>query len=178
MNTILSEQLELQAKEFLKKAPWSAECILNMGVDLAVAVNKAPGLSGKEKSELVVQTILKLLDDAEKADKEHVVESTAQGATTTPSVDWALLKTVVKTMLPTTLDLTVSAARGQYDLKKTSSCLLGCLAVWASSKAPVAPSVAAPGVSLILRQNSSSEVELTEPPKAQVNPEGVQLSPQ
>lgn len=173
----LNEQLEMRAKEFLKKVPWSAECILNMGVDLAVAVNKASGLSGKEKSELVVQTILKLLDDAEKADKERVAESTAQGATTTPKVEWELLKTVVRTMLPTTLDLTVSAARGQYDLKKASSCLLGCLAVWSSSKAPV-ESVSAPGVSLILRQNTSSEIELTEPPKAQVTPEAPPPSPQ
>ncbi len=143
---VLLESLKPVAQQFLGDQMWSAELVLRMGAHLAVAVNNYPGLSGQKKSELVVQTILLLLEDAEKADKTGALEQnkTEKHLTTIP---WVELKNLVKTTLPTTLDLLVGAARGQFDLKKTveagAQCLPFLCAIWKKSASPApAPSAA------------------------------------
>jgi hypothetical protein len=116
--------LEKIAKSFLGDRAWSVDLVLRVGAELAQAVNKFPSLSGQEKSELVCQTILKMLEDGEKAEKERGGESTG---TTNSTIPWEACKTVVKTLLPATLDLIVSAARGKFDLQKAQAVVVGCL---------------------------------------------------
>ena len=94
---------------------WTVELVLRIGADLAAAVNSFPNLSGADKAELVCQTILKMLDDVEKVEKERSVESTEKEKTI------ALLeqcKVAVKTVLPVSLELMVAASRGKIVLKK------------------------------------------------------------
>ena len=107
-----SELLSLGKKALGDKA-WCAEAVLHVGVELATAVNSLKNVSGADKSELVCQTILKLLDDGEKAEKELSGESTETGKTKIP---WNECRTVVKNVLPTALHLVVKASRGEIQL--------------------------------------------------------------
>jgi hypothetical protein len=107
-----SELLSL-GKKALGDKVWGAEAVLHVGVELATAVNSLKNVSGADKSELVCQTILKLLDDGEKAEKELSGGSTETGKTKIP---WNECRTVVKNVLPTTLHLVVKASRGEIQL--------------------------------------------------------------
>jgi hypothetical protein len=128
-----SELLSL-GKKALGDKVWGAEAVLHVGVELATAVNSLKNVSGADKSELVCQTILKLLDDGEKAEKELSGVSTETGKTKIP---WNECRTVVKNVLPTALHLVVKASRGEIQLpavlknlpvpQAVSSCLS---AVW------------------------------------------------
>jgi hypothetical protein len=120
----MASELECVAKTFLGDNAWSADVILRMGAVLAESVNKAPGLSGQQKADLVCQVILKLLEDGEKAEKGHVEESNQKETSTIP---WEDYKNIVKNLLPPILDLIVSAARGQFDLQKVAVVATGCL---------------------------------------------------
>ncbi len=120
----MASELETVAKTFLGDKAWTADVILRMGAVLAEAVNKYPGLSGQQKTELVCQVILKLLEDAEKVEKGHGVESNPKETSTIP---WEDYKNIVKNLLPPTLDLIVSAARGQFDLQKAVVVATGCV---------------------------------------------------
>ena len=94
---------------------WTVELVLRIGADLAGAVNSFPNLSGADKAELVCQTILKMLDDVEKVERERSVESTEKEKTI------ALLeqcRAAVKTVLPVSLELMVAVSRGKIVLKK------------------------------------------------------------
>jgi hypothetical protein len=100
---------------------WTVELVLRIGAELAGAVNSFPNLSGADKAELVCQTILKMLDDAEKAERGRSVESTEKEKTI------ALLeqcRAAVKTVLPVSLELMVAVSRGKIVLKKILS--VGC----------------------------------------------------
>jgi len=113
------------AKKALGDKAWSVDLVLHVGADLAQAVNSLKNLSGKDKSELVCQTILKLLDDGEMAEKEHVGGSTEKAKT---SVPWDDCRRVVKTLLPVSLELIVKASRGEISLlKETPMRLVECL---------------------------------------------------
>ena len=107
-----SELLSL-GKKALGDKVWGAETVLRVGVELATAVNSLKNVSGADKSELVCQTILKLLDDGEKAEKELSGVSTETGKTKIP---WNECRTVVKNVLPTALHLVVKASRGEIQL--------------------------------------------------------------
>jgi len=107
-----SELLSL-GKKALGDKVWGAEAVLHVGVELATAVNSLKNVSGADKSELVCQTILKLLDDGEKAEKELSGVSTETGKTKIP---WNECRTVVKNVLPTALHLVVKASRGEIQL--------------------------------------------------------------
>ena len=120
----LQVELENVAKTFLGDNAWRADLILRMGAVLAEAVNKAPGLSGQQKTDLVCQVILKLLEDGEKADKGRLEVSNPIETSTIP---WEDYKNIVKNLLPPTLELIVSAARGQFDLQKAAVVATGCL---------------------------------------------------
>lgn len=103
------------AKKALGDKAWSVDLVLHVGADLAQAVNSLKNLSGKDKSELVCQTILKLLDDGEMAEKERVAGSTEKVTTKVP---WDDCRNVVKTLLPVSLELIVKASRGEISLLK------------------------------------------------------------
>ncbi len=112
----LRKTLTEQAQAFLGNQAWTTDVVLKMGVDLSKTVNNEKSLSGKEKTELVCQTILGLLDDVMKVEKEHEGESTETKNTTALVED---CKQTVKTLLPVTLHLVISAARGEFsDLQK------------------------------------------------------------
>jgi hypothetical protein len=170
--------LEKVAKSFLGDRAWSVDLVLRVGAELAQAVNKYPSLTGQQKSELVCQTILKMLEDGEKVEKEHLGESTA---TTNTTIPWEACKSVVKTLLPATLDLIVSAARGQFDLQKAQAIAVGCLpflfSLCASAKSTP---VHANEKELTLRnpppstQSQSNVVQ--EPPKESVTQEATSTS--
>lgn len=117
------EELLGVGKRFVGGKSWQASLVLEVGTELAVAVNKAAGMKGAEKSELVCQTVLRLLDDAEKAEKSAQVESTVIETTIAPkeSVNWELLRSLVKSVLPATLSLVVGASRGKFDLSAASA---------------------------------------------------------
>lgn len=108
-----ASQLLSLGKKALGDKVWGAEAVLHVGVELATAVNSLKNVSGADKSELVCQTILKLLDDGEKAEKELSGGSTETGKTRIP---WNECRTVVKNVLPTTLHLVVKASRGEIQL--------------------------------------------------------------
>jgi hypothetical protein len=112
------------AKKALGDKAWSVDLVLHVGVELAQSVNSLKNLSGKDKSELVCQTILKLLDDGEMAEKERAAESTGKGTTNVP---WDDCRNVVKTLLPVSLDLLVKAARGEFSLQKDVPKIVSCL---------------------------------------------------
>jgi len=103
------------AKKALGDKAWSVDLVLHVGADLAQAVNSLKNLSGKDKSELVCQTILKMLDDGEMAEKEHAAGSTEKVTTKVP---WDDCRRVVKTLLPVSLELIVKASRGEISLLK------------------------------------------------------------
>jgi hypothetical protein len=97
---------------------WGVDTVLHVGAELAQVVNSLKNLSGNDKSDLVCQTILKLLDDGETAEKERLAVSTETTKTTIP---WNDCRKVVKTVLPVTLDLVVKASRGQIRLPAAAS---------------------------------------------------------
>ena len=103
------------AQKVVGDKAWTVELVLRIGAELAGAVNSFPNLSGADKAELVCQTILKMLDDAEKAERGRSVESTEKEKTI------ALLeqcRAAVKTVLPVSLELMVAVSRGKIVLKK------------------------------------------------------------
>jgi hypothetical protein len=160
------------AKAYLGERAWSVDLVLRVGAELAQAVNKYPSLTGQEKSELVCQTILKLLEDGEKAEKEQKGEST--GITNT-RVPWEDCKMVVKTILPATLDLVVSAARGKFDLQKAQQVAVGCLPFLLGLCQKQTP---AETPKLVLRSTPtpSQSNAVTKPPKESVIQEATQVA--
>jgi hypothetical protein len=121
IGTDYAHLLKDQALKFVGDKVWTGELALRLGAHLAQAANSARDLSGPQKCELVCQTILALLDDAEKAGKEHAAESTEKVSSI---IHLDEIRTLVKTHLPVTLNLIVSAARGEFSLKKTGVGLL------------------------------------------------------
>jgi len=118
------------AKKALGDKAWSVELVLRIGADLAVFVNKFPNLSGKDKCQLVCQTILKMLDDVEKVERERSVESTEREKTIALLAD---CRTAVNIALPVSLELLVMASRGKIVLKKVEEgCAWGWSFCWGS----------------------------------------------
>lgn len=109
-----SEFLNL-AKKSLGDRAWSADLVLRVGVDLAQSVNSLNNLSGKDKSELVCRTILKMLDDGEMAEKERAGVSTGKETTKIP---WEECRNIAKNLLPLSLELVVKASRGEFSFQK------------------------------------------------------------
>lgn len=103
------------AKKAVGDKAWTVELVLRIGAELAAFVNKVPNLSGKDKCQLVCQTILKMLDDVEKVERERSVESTEREKTIALLGD---CRTAVNTVLPVSLELMVMASRGKIVLKK------------------------------------------------------------
>jgi hypothetical protein len=96
------------------KKSWTSETVLRVGVDVAAKVNQLKDLKGSEKKQLVLDVIQKAMvkcEDAEKSGKTDTAEITEK---------WAALRKIASDVLPVSLDLVVSAARGSFDFKKIS----------------------------------------------------------
>ena len=97
---------------------WDAETCLRVGAELAVKVNGVSNLSGSEKKKLVVDLILEALKEAEEKEKQ------GKSDTTQITARYDQLEKTVKDVLPTSLELIVSASRGKLDLKKVKPSVL------------------------------------------------------
>ncbi len=106
------EQLLQFIREKTSGRKWDAETCLRVGAELAVKVNGVSNLSGSEKKKLVVDLLLQVLKEAEEKEKAGKSDTTAITAR------YDRLETTVKEVLPTSLELIVSASRGKLDLKK------------------------------------------------------------
>jgi hypothetical protein len=97
------------------KKSWTSETVLRVGVDVAMKVNQMKELKGPEKKQLVLDVIQKAMvksEEAEKSGKADTAEITEK---------WTALRKIANDVLPVSLDLVVSAARGNLDFKKISS---------------------------------------------------------
>lgn len=156
MNAGLRCELERVAYDALGSRAWSVDIVLRVGAELAQCVNKIQTLSGRQKADAVLQTIQKLLEDGEKADKALRAESTVIEKTTIP---WEECKMVATELLPVTLDLLIDAARGRIDLKKVEKVArVGCslLPFLCCSKKSVASAVAQPALTVRQVSHQSS----------------------
>ena len=108
------QKLLAYAQKSLGDKAWIPETVLRVAADLATFVNSFPNLSGKDKTHLVCQTILKMLDDVETAEKGRSVESTVKAKTIARLEE---CRSAVA-LLPVSLELLVSASRGKIVLKK------------------------------------------------------------
>ena len=101
--------------EHTAKKSWTSETVLRVGVDVAMKVNQLKDLKGPEKKQLVLDVLQKAMvkcEEAEKSGKTETAEITER---------WAALRKIANDVLPVSLDLVVSAARGGFDFKKISS---------------------------------------------------------
>lgn len=100
--SLVSDALVSLAQRSLGNNAWSVEYVVRIGAQLAVAASLYPNLSSKDRNDLVCQTILKMLDDVEKVEKEQTKESTETEKTKfhLEECRWA-----VKNVLPVCLDL-------------------------------------------------------------------------
>lgn len=97
------------------KKSWTSETVLRVGVDVAMKVNQLKDLKGPEKKQLVLDVLQKAMikcEESEKSGKTETAEITER---------WAALRKIANDVLPVSLDLVVSAARGGFDFKKISS---------------------------------------------------------
>jgi hypothetical protein len=106
------EQLLQFIREKTSGRKWDAETCLRVGAELAVKINGVSNLTGSEKKKLIVDLILQVLKEGEEKEK---VDSKDVSAVTER---YDRLEKTVKEVLPTSLELIVSASRGKLDLKK------------------------------------------------------------
>lgn len=103
--------LKIALKELGADVP-TTQSVLRIAVVLAEAANRLPRLAGREKLDLVLQTLRGVL--ATPAVRDRIPEEAR-----------APLTLVIDTVVPETLALVIEAGRGRFDLKKPS---VGCLA--------------------------------------------------
>ena len=165
--------LKQEALKFVCDKAWTVELALRLGAHLAQVVNPSRELSGSQKCELVCQTILALLDDVEKAGKEHAAESTAKVSST---IHLDEIRNLVKNHLPVTLNLIVSAARGGFDLKKARA---GCLSFVRPYLPRLLPCLGASAASVVEQVVASvaEKVDDAPQPPTESQPSADQLPP-
>lgn len=93
---------------------WDVATLIRVGGALAGNVNVFANLSGAEKLSLVCKVLNHLLDEAEKKEVEAAPESDKEAI----KQRFAGLQTALKDVIPASITLAVSAARGKLDLKK------------------------------------------------------------
>lgn len=111
----LQELLDL-VKQIQGTKSWDVTSIIQIGGVLAAKVNTLQGLTGLEKQKLVCSVIKLVLDECEKKEKEETGKTDEEK--TAISERYGTLRSAVEDVLPATLELAVSAARGKLDLKK------------------------------------------------------------
>lgn len=95
---------------------WDLASIIQIGGVLAAHINSFQGLTGLEKQKVVLSVIKVCLTEAEK--KEISKEETTEAQKAAIASRFAQLRSAVDDILPSSLELAVSAARGKVDLKK------------------------------------------------------------
>lgn len=99
-------KLQVLAQQVVSHKQWDAALVISLGGSLAVEANKLLNLSGPQKQQLVLDVV-----------KSVLIESV--GASTVESAEkLKQLQFVVESVLPASLELAISAARGKFDLKK------------------------------------------------------------
>lgn len=103
------------AKEAQGVLTWDTSSLIRVAGILAMKVNAIQNLSGQEKQKLVCQVLKRVLDDVEKKEvSEEQTEEKKKGL----SEHFSTLKKCVDDVIPASLELALSAARGKLDLKK------------------------------------------------------------
>lgn len=130
-NPFSLEALATKALEHLGADAPTTESLLRVAAQIAVLVNKAPGLRGSEKSALVQRVLREVINMP--VVRSKLSEEAASA-----------LSIVIDTVVPTTLTLIVSAGRGEFDLKKITPakawawCCKHGVAIAVASSAPKA----------------------------------------
>ena len=113
----LSNFIQL-AREMQGTNTWDTASILRVATALAVKANKIENMSGKEKTTFVCKIISQLLQEVE--DKEKAEDGKSEEDKKAITARFDKLQKMVEEVLPVSLELVVSAARGKLDLKKIS----------------------------------------------------------
>lgn len=108
------QQLVAFAKESQGVLSWDTGSLIRVGGQLAAKVNAIQNLSGQEKQKLICQVLKLVLADVEKRESEGKSEEEKK----TIVQQFATLKQAVDDIIPASLELAISAARGKLDLKK------------------------------------------------------------
>jgi hypothetical protein len=106
------------AREMQGTQTWDSATILRVGTALAVKVNTLENMTGTEKQKLVCKILSQLLQEVEEKEKAEDGRSEEDKKAITQRFD--KLQKIVEEVLPVSLELVVSAARGKMDLRKVS----------------------------------------------------------
>jgi hypothetical protein len=109
----ISELVEL-VKKTHGTTEWNVAEVIRIGGVLAAKVNAIKELSGKEKGKLVADALKVALDELEKNEAVGLTEENLKAL----KARFDQLKAAVDDVLPASLELAISAARGGLDLKK------------------------------------------------------------
>lgn len=115
-------KLKTVAQQFVSKK-WTVDQVISLGGVLAAEANTFSSLSGSQKKQLVCDVLKEVLNESVKVSTDQLGSVSKE--------ELAQLLFVVDSVLPASLDLAVSAARGKLDLKKAKkscfSALLVCI---------------------------------------------------
>jgi hypothetical protein len=109
----ISELVEL-VKKTHGTTEWNVAEVIRIGGLLAAKVNTIKELSGKEKGKLVADALKAALNELEKNEAVGLTEENLKAL----KARFDQLKAAVDDVLPASLELAISAARGGLDLKK------------------------------------------------------------
>lgn len=109
----ISELVEL-VKKTHGTTEWNVAEVIRIGGVLAAKVNAIKELSGKEKGKLVADALKAALNELEKNEAVGLTEENLKAL----KARFDQLKAAVDDVLPASLELAISAARGGLDLKK------------------------------------------------------------
>lgn len=116
------DKLKTVAQQYVSKK-WTVDQVISLGGVLAAEANKFSSLSGSQKKQLVCDVLRDVLNESVKVSTDQLAPVSKE--------ELAQLLFVVDSVLPASLDLAISAARGKLDLKKVKktcfSSLLLCL---------------------------------------------------
>ena len=110
------------AREIQGIKQWDSGSVLRVGSILAVKVNKIQNMTGTEKQTFICKIISQLIQEVE--DKEKSEDGRTEEDKKTITARYDKLQKMVEEVLPVSLELVVSAARGKMDLKKFSPSVL------------------------------------------------------
>lgn len=106
------------AREIQGTQAWDSAAILRVGTALAIKINTLENMTGPEKQKLVCRILNQLLQEVEEKEKSEDGRTEEDKLAITQRFD--KLQKMVEEVLPVSLELVVSAARGKIDLKKVS----------------------------------------------------------
>jgi hypothetical protein len=115
-------ELVTLAKESKGSGPWTSGSLIRVGGMLAGKINAIQNLSGGEKLKLVQRVLLQALAEAE--NKEIAEPGLSKDAEQAIHDRYDVLEKVIAEVLPVSLELAISAARGGLDLKKVKPSVL------------------------------------------------------